>query len=70
VLAFENCLKRLGSSLFSRQAAAIRGVPLASGAKAMLMDRGEGTSPRHALVVMSASRKVSWKVWGVFVAGC
>ncbi len=53
------------------QAAAVRGVPLASGAKAILMDSGRAADPdRYRLFVMSAERKVDYKVLAVTVGGC
>jgi hypothetical protein len=51
------------SLLRESQAANIRGVSLASGAKAMLMDTGS-TNPgeRYALLVLSATQKLDYKV--------
>ncbi len=47
----------------------MRGVSLASGAKAMLLDRGESSAaPRYVLAVMSASKRVNWKVGAVPLA--
>jgi Ala-tRNA(Pro) deacylase len=51
----------------SEEAAALRGVELASGAKAMLLRDSskktlETASPRYYLAVMSASKKLSWKL--------
>ncbi|TNV75467.1 hypothetical protein FGO68_gene14657 [Halteria grandinella] len=49
--------------LTSKAAAEIRGVPLSSGAKAMLLkDNSKADSMLFTLAVMSASKKFSWKL--------
>ena len=48
----------------SCQAAKIRGVSLASGAKAMLMDTGKKGPDQYKLFVLSATERLDYKVHG------
>ncbi len=45
----------------SEEAALVRGVPLASGAKAMILVNSKNTASPYLLVVMSATAKIDWK---------